>query len=78
MILLKPLKEVYKINEDTWNFNYTFSEDNLLQKINELSSIGNLASEMNVETNIIINWLNKPFNSNRIIFLRRLRNIRFC
>ena len=39
IIKTDPLKEVYKINEDTWNFDYTFSEDNLLQKINELSSI---------------------------------------
>ena len=62
IIKTDPLKEVYEINEDTWNFDYTFSEDNLLQKINELSSIGDLASEMNVETDIIINWLNKLYS----------------
>jgi hypothetical protein len=62
IIKTDPLKEVYEINEDTWNFDYTFSEDNLLQKINDLNSIRSLASEMNVETNTIINWLNKLYS----------------
>ena len=61
IMLTDPLKDVYKIEEDTWDFNYEFSEENLLKKINDLGSITNLASKMYVETNKIIEWLNKLY-----------------
>ena len=61
IMLTDPLKDVYKIEEDTWDFNYKFSEKNLLKKINDLGSITNLASKMYVETNKIIEWLNKLY-----------------
>ena len=56
-----PLKEVYNIKEDTWDFNYVFSEENLFKKINDLGSITKLASEMNVENDKIIKWLIKLY-----------------
>ena len=54
-----------------------FSEYNLLQKINELSSIKIFSSEMNVETNIIINWVNKLYSflieKNYMIFFNQTK-----
>ena len=56
-----PLKKVYEIKENTWGFNYTFYEDDLLKKINDIASLENLASKMATQTNIIIKWLNKIY-----------------
>ena len=56
-----PLKEVYKIKEDTWDFIYVFSEENLFKKINDYGSISKLASEMNVENDKIIKWMIKLY-----------------
>ena len=56
-----PLKKVYNKNDNTWGFNFLFSEDDLLKKLHDFASIGNLASKMKTETNKIINWLNKLY-----------------
>ena len=58
---IDPLKKVYNKTENTWDFNYLFSEDDLLKKIHDFTSIGNLHSKMSIETNKIINWLNKLY-----------------
>ena len=57
-----PLKEVYNINENTWNFNFLFNEENLFQKINDYGTIFNFAEKMKKGTDEIYDWLNKLYN----------------
>ena len=57
-----PLKKVYDIDEKTWNFEYAFTEENLLQKIKSFGSVREFASRMNTDVNTVILWLNKLYN----------------
>ena len=60
------LKEVYNITINTWNsesnFNYSFNEIDLFKKINDAASIQNLASQMDVDNNKVIQWLNELYS----------------
>ena len=63
-----PLKAVYDIEENTWDFGYAFTENDLLKKINDEGSLQNLANLMDVDINQVINWLNKLYDfSSKII-----------
>ena len=57
-----PLKEVYDINENTWDFNYSFTEKNLVIKINDFGSLKNLESKMSTDSKTILDWLNKLYD----------------
>ena len=56
-----PLKAVYDIKENTWEFDYAFTENDLLQKINDAGSIQELASIMDVDNKKVLEWLNKLY-----------------
>jgi len=56
-----PLKKVYDITENTWGFNYTFTEFDLVKKISDFGSLEAFSSTMNTDTKTIINWLNKLY-----------------
>ena len=56
-----PLKEVYDIKENTWGFNYKFTEDDLFQKINNYESIFKFADDMAKDTGEIYKWLNNLY-----------------
>ena len=68
-----PLKEVYKITENTWEFNYTFTEIDLVRKINDFGSIQEMVSNLSTDINKIVGWLNKLYDflniNNRMNFL---------
>ena len=57
-----PLKEVYKITENTWGFDYTFTEIDLVKKINDFGSIQEMANNMSTDIQTIVDWLNKLYD----------------
>lgn len=57
-----PLKEVYDIKENTWGFDYLFTEEDLFTKISSFDSIMNLAYALDKNTGEIISWLNELYN----------------
>lgn len=57
-----PLKEIYDIKENTWGFNYLFTEEDLFKKISSFDSIKNLAEALDKNTGEIISWLNELYN----------------
>lgn len=56
-----PLKKVYGIEENTWNFKYAFTEIDLLKTIKEYGSIIKFAEIMNTDAETIISWLNELY-----------------
>ena len=56
-----PLKEVYEIKDNTWGFEYKFTEDDLFKKINNYQSIDKFAEDMAKNTGEIYEWLNKLY-----------------
>ena len=56
-----PLKEVYEIKDNTWGFEYKFTEDDLFKKINNYQSIDKFAEDMAKDTVEIYEWLNKLY-----------------
>lgn len=67
-----PLKKVYKKTDNTWGFNYTFTEEDLVRKINGFRSIQEMADSMSTGTKTIFDWLNKLYD-----FLNRNNCINF-
>ena len=57
-----PLKEVYDIKENTWGFDYLFTEEDLFKKISSFDSIKNLADALDKNTGDVISWLNELYN----------------
>ena len=56
-----PLKEVYNIKENTWNFNYLFTEEDLFKKIDNYHTLSNMADNLNTDTGSIADWLNQLY-----------------
>ena len=56
-----PLKKVYGIEENTWNFKFAFTEIDLLKTIKEYGSIIKFAEIMNTDAETIISWLNELY-----------------
>ena len=56
-----PLKKVYGIEENTWNFKYALTEIDLLKTIKEYGSIIKYAEIMNTDAETIISWLNELY-----------------
>jgi hypothetical protein len=56
-----PLKEVYNIKENTWNFNYLFTEEDLFKKIDNYQTLSNMAYNFNTNTGSIADWLNQLY-----------------
>ena len=56
-----PLKKVYGIEENTWNFKNAFTEIDLLKTIKEYGSIIKFAEIMNTDAETIISWLNELY-----------------
>lgn len=56
-----PLKEVYEIEEDTWDFKYIFTEEDLFKKIEEYKTINEFANEYQKDTGEILVWLNELY-----------------
>ena len=57
-----PLKEVYEIKDNTWGFDYLFTEEDLFKKISSFDSIKNLAGALDKNTGEVISWLNESYN----------------
>ena len=57
-----PLKEVYGIKDNTWNFNYLFTEEDLFRKIEGYQSISHFTNDLNKDNGEIIEWLNELYN----------------
>jgi hypothetical protein len=57
-----PFREVYDIKENTWGFDYLFTEEDLFKKISNFDSIKNLADALGKTTGEIISWLNELYN----------------
>ena len=57
-----PLKEVYEIKDNTWGFDYLFTEEDLFKKISSFDSIKNLAGALDKNTGEVISWLNELYN----------------
>ena len=63
-----PLREVYDIQENTWGFNYLFTEEDLFSKIENYKTINNFAEDYQKTTGEIFDWLNdlyKLLNKNK-------------
>ena len=59
-----PLKEVYKIKENTWvfnDFNYLFTEKDLFEKISSIGTISKLSEKINKDNKTVIDWLNNIY-----------------
>ena len=53
-----PLREVYNIKEDTWGFDYLFTEKDLFEKIEKYENIEKFGKAFNKNIGQILNWLN--------------------
>jgi hypothetical protein len=57
-----PFREVYDIKENTWGFDYLFTEEDLFKKISNFDSVKNLSDALGKNTGEIISWLNELYN----------------
>ena len=57
-----PLKEVYDVKENTWDFEYLFKKEDLFKIIEDSQSITNFAQNYNKNVDEIFDWLNELYN----------------
>lgn len=56
-----PLKEVYELHDDTWEFNYLFTEQDLYKKIEEFRTVSDFLGATNAKIEDIYSWLNELY-----------------
>lgn len=57
-----PLKEVYEKTENTWGFNYLFTEEDLYKKIDSFHSIFDFQQKFNEDTASVLDWFNDLYH----------------
>ena len=56
-----PLKDVYELHEDTWEFNYLFTEQDLYKKIEEFRTVSDFREAKDATIEDIYSWLNELY-----------------
>ena len=56
-----PLKEVYEISKNTWDFTYLYTEKDFFEKISSFKTIYKLSEFINKDIKTVIDWLNKIY-----------------
>lgn len=57
-----PLKEVYEKTENTWGFNYLFTEEDLYKKIDSFHSIYDFQQNFQEDTASVLDWFNDLYH----------------